>query len=1006
MSAKKYRSVLSENAEVILKKRYLEPGETVDGMFRRVSGGIDEYYQIMKDLDFLPNSPTLMNKGTGKKGTSSACFVFNCADSMLEGNSSIMATAAKAAAVAKWGGGVGYYFGDLRPQGALIQSVHRKACGPIGVLKFYNEIGKLITQGGRRELAQMGILPSWHDDIREFIHVKDENPQALRTFNISVSCDDKFMSESKIEGTKEHKLWLEICKSAWRTGDPGLFFYDTVNRANPSPQVGPILATNPCTTGETLVLTKTGWHPIEDLVGQEVEVWNGNEWSKVTPQITGKNQEILRITLSDGHYLDCTKYHKFILKDGSRVEAQKLLVGDKLERFENSSPIDRGAKSTQKEIDKAYLDGFYCGDGFLDVGRAQHTINFFGKEKIDIGKTLEKLGLVRLQGYIVSRDEQRGILLVNPGAKDYVPSNMPEDIRLAWLAGLLDSDGNICYNSKSKTTYAYQISSINKDFLRKVNLLLRTLGITGVVALMKKACTKTMPGGTYYCQDCYRLTISSSHVMQLLKFNPPIKRLKTAANKPQRSAITFRKIVAVEDKGVVPLVYCFNEPKRNKGVFNGVCTAQCGEQGLRSDESCLLGSINLANFVTNKWVDWGRLASVTRISVRFLNHILDTNIFPHPDITKAVLATRKIGLGVMGWADMLALMGIHYDTEDALSLGESVMKFINDIAREISIELGKEFGPYAASIDDPCRNEMRTTVAPTGTISILAGCSSSIEPHFALEWERTMGDGTKLQERVPVWDYLDGFKPKTSMEISWEWHVRHQAQFQKHVDNSISKTINLPNSATEEDISRAYRMMFDLGCKGGTIFRDGCRVGGEQVLKAKDDKKKVTIVVPEPAVKERTCRMRLPDDRKAHCHKFSFGGVEGYLHVGLFEDGTVGELFVRIAKEGSMVSGLLDAWAKQTSISLQQGTTISDLVRAYSGTRFEPCGMTKNKEIPIVSSPLDYIVRYLDLKFGSKKAKAESQYSGMQCPDCSSAAVYEGGCLSCSNKSCGWSRCG
>lgn len=712
------RRELSPNSLRILKKRYLEPGEKAEDMFRRVAAGNQEFVQVMERLDFLPNSPTLMNAGTQHEGKStfSACFKFDVSDSMLDGDDCIVETGRKAVSVAKWGGGVGYYLGNLRARGAPIRSVHRVACGPVNVLWWYNDIGtRLITQGGRRELAQMAILPWKHPDIREFIHCKDENPQALRTFNISVSVTDDSMQQvfSEPASSQDRMLWDEIIDSAWKTGDPGLFFADTAERANPTPWLGKLTGTNPC--------------------------------------------------------------------------------------------------------------------------------------------------------------------------------------------------------------------------------------------------------------------------------------------------------------GEVPLL---------------------------NNEACNLGSINLGNFVTvNRTVDWSRLEEVVRVAIRFLNNILDRNRFPHPAVTAAVAMTRKIGLGVMGWADMLALLHIHYDTMEAVELGSKVMKHIDDVALDESCLLGKRHGPYPGyrpeSREPACRNATRTCIAPTGTISILADASSGIEPHFALEWDRTLNAGVKdkeeiIHERIPVWERLEGFRPKTASEIPWVWHVRHQAAFQKHTNLAVSKTINMPSSATREDIAGAYRMMWESGCKGGTVFRDGCRSTGEQVLRARETEKK--IFVPELAGNRVTesltavsngnghghagdhhpssdppCRRKPPRDRNARIHHITIGDFDGYVHAGLYDDGELCEVFVKVSKEGSTVSGLLDSWAISFSYALQHGAPLDKLVKKFSGMRFEPSGVTGNPDIPTCTSVVDYIVRWLDRNFGNGRSdsnhKSAEIQSGMLCPDCQSPAIFQGGCLICKNK-CGWSRCG
>lgn len=511
----------SPNARIILEKRYLATingrRETVEEFIDRISMGNPEYKEhLIEPLNFLPNSPTLFNLDVPGGGTLSACFKFDVADTMLDGSDGIMDTATKAAMVTKWGGGVGYYVGGIRPAGAPVASTHGKAMGPVAVLRYYNAMGRMLTQSGKREAAQMGIIDATHPDVFEFIHMKDDDPQGLSTFNISVAITDDFMEKAiaNPEGM-ERRVLLEMAASAWKTGDPGVYFVDRAERDNPTPYDGKLSGTNPC--------------------------------------------------------------------------------------------------------------------------------------------------------------------------------------------------------------------------------------------------------------------------------------------------------------GEVPLL---------------------------NNEPCNLGSINLRNFVHNGKIDTVSLATIASLATRYLDDVLDKNHFPDYRITAAAGFTRKLGLGVCGWADALALMRIPYASQEAVDLLGEVMAVVRKAADDESVLLAREKRPapcFAGRHDIKRRNATTLCIAPTGTIAILMDGSSGIEPHFLTKWTRTMGDGTVLTEQISVLDELDGFMPQTAMEIPWEWHIKHQAAAQKHVDLAVSKTVNMPNHATVDDILSAYIMMWQEGCKGGTVFRDGCR--DEQVLARVHEGEDVTITV-------------------------------------------------------------------------------------------------------------------------------------------------------------------
>ena len=555
------------NAILVLERRYLrkdENGRVIEStakMFRRIAKGLaevekqygkndaavakleNEFYRVMTSLEFIPNSPTLMNTGTEFMQLS-ACFVLPIEDSI----ESIFSTLKTAAIIHKTGGGTGFSFSRLRPKGDIVKTTGGVASGPISFATIYDTATEVVKQGGRRRGANMGILRVDHPDIMDFIVAK-EKEGVLRNFNISVAVTDKFMAAVEKDEDfelinprnravakilKARVIWNLIVMMAWKNGEPGVIFIDTINKYNPTPQLGQMESTNPC-----------------------------------------------------------------------------------------------------------------------------------------------------------------------------------------------------------------------------------------------------------------------------------------------------------------------------------------GEQPLLPYESCNLGSIDVSKFVTEeKKMDWDRLRQTVRLAVRFLDNVVDANYYFLPEIEKITRGNRKIGLGVMGFADMLIKMGIKYDTPEGLEMGEKLMKFINDEGNKMSAELGEEKGSFPnfhGSIWEKnwktMRNATSTTVAPTGTISIIAGCSQGIEPLFAVAYIREVAEslGRSLVEVNPLFEQIAlraGFYSEelmkkisrrtsiqdleeiperirrlfvTAHDISAEWHVRMQAAFQKYADNAVSKTINFPNWATPNDIEKAYWLAYKLGCKGITVYRHGSR---------------------------------------------------------------------------------------------------------------------------------------------------------------------------------------
>ncbi|GBD11487.1 Vitamin B12-dependent ribonucleoside-diphosphate reductase [bacterium HR23] len=746
---------LTENALRVLQARYFlrnKDGQVVEdaqGMFRRVARAIaqverqydphadvgaiaDAFYGMMARLEFLPNSPTLMNAGTGA-GTLSACFVIGLEDTM-EG---IMDTAKHAAMVQKFGGGTGFALSKIRPKGAPISTTHGKACGPVAVLRHLSSVSKLVTQGGKRDGANMAVMDVRHPDILEFITCKRKEGE-IHNFNISVAVDTDFME--RVERGEDYDLidprtgqvvgrlnarevFEEIVKGAWLNGEPGMLFMDRINQDNATPHLGKIMATNPC-----------------------------------------------------------------------------------------------------------------------------------------------------------------------------------------------------------------------------------------------------------------------------------------------------------------------------------------GEQPLLPYESCNLGSLNLVKFLRytpqDAEVDWERLRSAVRLAVRFLDNVIDANHYAIPEIERMTKLTRKIGLGVMGWADMLIRLGIPYDSEEGLAMARRVMGFIRREADQMSAELAQQRGAFPAfkgSIHDkpgapPLRNAWRLTVAPTGTISMIAGCSSGIEPIFALVFRKQnilggqtlyyidqafeavaraegfysdalmehLAQGKSLQERTDVPSWVRRLFV-TAPDISPEWHVRMQAAFQESVDAGISKTINFPNHATVEDVRKAYLLAWKLGCKGITVYRAGSRV--EEVLTAGTEAKPQPQAGAQPYLQPR----ERPPIVMGRTERIRTGHGNMYVTINTDEAGKPFEVFVALGKAGGCDSAQLEAIARLVSLALRSGVDPQAIVEQLRGIT---CCPSWDGGVLVKSAP-DALALALGRAIGLEpprptaiqppllpkngEKRAVAGYWGV-CKKCNGPLVYQEGCLTC--RECGYSECG
>lgn len=464
-------------------------------------------------------------------------------------------------------------------------------------------------------------------------------------------------------------------------------------------------------------------------------------------------------------------------------------------------------------------------------------------------------------------------------------------------------------------------------------------------------------------------------------------------------------------------------------------TNPCGEQPLLPFESCNLGSINLAKMVKNGKVDWEKLRDVVHLAVHFLDNVIEINKYPLQKIDEMTKANRKIGLGVMGWADMLVQLNIPYDSKEALELADKVMSFIRNEGHKASRELAKIRGPFPnfkGSIYDrpnlePMRNATVTTIAPTGTISIIANTSSGIEPLFAVCYFRNVMDGTRLVEVNPYFEkiakergfYSEELMKKiaehgtikdmeeipedvrkvfvTAHDIPAEAHVKMQAVFQKHTDNAVSKTINFPNHATVEDVEKAYLLAYRLGCKGITIYRDGSRES--QVLMSGKTEKKITGKTDENKVVKR----ERPKALKGWTYQMQTGCGPIYItinedNVGLFE------LFTTMGKAGGCAASQCEAIGRMVSLAWRSGVPAKQVIKQLVGIScHKPSGFGENKILSCADAVAKAIEMHLKNNGHNVNIEKETFTSGA-CPDCGGPLEHEGGCVVC--RICSYSECG
>ena len=486
-------------------------------------------------------------------------------------------------------------------------------------------------------------------------------------------------------------------------------------------------------------------------------------------------------------------------------------------------------------------------------------------------------------------------------------------------------------------------------------------------------------------------------------------------------------------------------PKLNPTPAQGEIesTNPCGEQPLLPYEACNLGSLNLSSFFVpghldetnpaDRGIDWAGLERTIALAVRFLDNVVDASQFPLDRIAEQVRRNRKIGLGVMGWADLLYQLRIPYDSADAITLAERIMDFIETRGRAASIQLAAERGPFPAYETSvyptkgipPLRNATITTIAPTGTLSILAGCSSGVEPLFALSFARNVMDGERLMEVNPHFEealreidcysqpLLEGVAelgsiqsldqlPEdlrrvfvTAMDIAPEWHLRMQAAFQRHTDNAVSKTVNLPNSATRDDIFAIYWMAYEEGCKGVTVYRDGSK--STQVLTT-------SAPAAKPSEESQVRVRKRPDFVTGFTQKVQTGLGGMYLTVNEV-DGKPFEIFATIGKSGHSVTAKAEAIGRLVSLAFRSGIDVADVVGQLKGIGGEHPIFQKKGLLLSIPDAIAWVLENRYLKGRNPvPTHTVSAFDRQLCPDCGGELVFQEGCHRCPN--CAYTKCG
>ncbi|MFL5694655.1 MAG: LAGLIDADG family homing endonuclease, partial [Ktedonobacteraceae bacterium] len=850
---------------------------------------------------------------------------------------------------------------------------------------------------------------------------------------------------------RAHSLWDLICKSAWESAEPGMVFMDRYNKLSNTWYYEDIRCVNPCVTGDTLVSTEHGYTYARDLqIGMKVRTPAG---LKPIEKIYNNGlQRIYRVNFSDGGYLEGTADHKLKVVRGKKyqwVPIAELTESDKVlilanETFGPRQSLPTGAIEyiTKRELNAAnfydrklgLIVGSVLGDGTLrelqngnshsyqcKVAFGAHEDGWYDtftnlmtdmnihthrtlaeKEFVGQGGVAIKHASVRLECYKLASLLVRIGMIPNVKApQKTIPAAfmcMEKEFLAGILDGLFSTDGSVLMKQDNPML---RLHTSSYKLAQQVRLILLQFGIHGRIYRATRDEDLVYDGRSMYgTGEKYDILIMNEgiacfHAEIGLSHPEKAARLKEIAEDWHCIGGTWTaSVVSVEDTEREEEVYDLYEPDTLTWVTNGYCSLDCGEQGLPPWGVCNLGAINLSAFVNDEGqMDWERLASASKVAMRFLDNVIDANEYFIEENKLAQLGTRRTGLGTMGLADALIKMQVAYGSEASIPLIERIYTTIRDAAYEASADIATEKGSFPSFDRDKylqgqfikrlpkatqakikqqgIRNAVLLTQAPTGTTSLFAGVSSGIEPvyDFAMIRRDRTGEHILYHPLLQAWrdEHPDDTTPAyfvASNDLTPEEHVRVQAAIQRYTDSSISKTVNAPNSHTVEDVQRLYRLAYEMGCKGITYYRDGSR---DAVLTRVEDEKKAEQQQQVPAIAP---AMSLEDGVKprpavVQGYTRQVSAPEGKINITINSDehGPL-EVFVNVGKAGSDIAALAEALGRLISLNLrilsplsqnERAKEIAEQLRGIGGSRSVGFGMQQVRSLP------DAVARALEI---------------------------------------------
>lgn len=1030
----------------IWNKKYRHGDETFDQWLERVSGGDADIKNLILKKKFLFAGRILSNRGIGDNSTTSNCFVDTTGDSLAE----IYDTAKRMALTYKAGGGVGVDISCLAPAGAKVNNPAKTSSGAISFIELFTTTTGLVGQNGRRG-ALMCSLSCDHPDIEEFIKLKTDVNKAT-TANLSIRVSDDFMNAVKNDedwfcsftrketgeciskALKAKDLFKLFCDANYDYGEPGLLYWDRIRYYNMLNTYYPdfqYAGVNPCFTGDMRLKIVEGGIvqdvPLRDLEGRtDIAVVNNYGHISYGNKVwCSGEKEIVRVNLYNGKSITCTPNHVFMTSDGSECMA-KDLAGKRLARLIVPASVS--------DFDSEFVKlGFIQGDG--QTGRLSSPthkgieVNIGKKDgdvlrlfEDDIYTTYKIKSCIYLEGY-----KDRMIEL------GFSPEPLPTRVmpvtyeswtdvqKKSFLRGMFSANGSVVskYRVQYKTTchtLAIQIMNALQEFGIHTNLT------------VNKPKSVAFANGTYMCKESYDVCINQAE--SIFKFTHEIGFIHEYKQEALLELIVLKGdlVSSVKPAGIAN-VYDFTEKENHWGIVENVIVHNCSEACLPDGGACLLGSMNLAEYINSRGrFDIESFGNDVAVAISALNKVQEEGIpnLPLPKQRESAEKWRQVGLGIMGLGDMLIKMNIEYGSEESIRVCDVIGEMMATSAIRESELIGEKEGSFPAFDPDKTnnssfvkshmvrvkamRNAQLLAIAPCGTIATMIGVTGGIEPLFALEYTRTTKSLNNKEEVFTVIpevvktaradNKLKGLV--CAQDLDYRKRIAMQAIWQKHIDSSISSTINLPEDFPKEGIYDVYMSAWKMGLKGITVFRDGCKRAG--ILNTKKDTPKA--VIKDEATAD---SIGLKRTLMTGC---------GTLHCLAFFDKETGDLLSLYDAKGSTggCQNFMVGLSRMVSLSARAGCPLEDIVdqlkscgscpsyavrRATKGdTSIGSCCPVAigNALIEMHNEVMKNLGKYPDEKHEVEKKEIRNP-----CPQCGDELQFSNGCTFC--KSCGFSRC-